>query len=366
MRIEKIIVNFCLTAVAACLSCASFVSAAPCETERPIIRVMTRNMDAGTDFNLIAAVTNEEDLPGAFAATIDEVLQSKIPERAALLAAEIAVKKPDLVALQEVTTWQFNSESGTIVLDQLDLLMKALHARGQHYQVAVVQTLTEIDISAAKWNDHNAILVRTDMPPGHRMTVVGTETHLYEASMYFPLPGGPIPFLDGWAGVDVKICDFRFKFVTTHLLGAISEIPETAGYQFDQAKQLVKELQATSLPIILAGDFNSDAERTKNYPNDATPSADYIEDSGYTDAWRALHPHNHGYTWPLFWEDQLSGQPIEPIERIDLIYSLGPVPLTAKLTGTRDDWDGTFASDHAGVVVDFKLEKRRHDGPGEK
>jgi endonuclease/exonuclease/phosphatase family metal-dependent hydrolase len=363
MKIRKVFAGLCFTSVVACLLCAGFILAAPCENASSIVRVMTQNMDAGTDFNFFAVVQTEADFEAALADTIEEIIQSKIPERAERLAAEIAVKKPDLIALQEVTTWEFAGESGSIVFKQLDLLMKALHARGLHYQVAVVQTLTEIDMSVAKYSDSNVILVRTDMPPGHRLNIMGTETHLYEAGMVFPAPNGAIPILDGWAAVDLKINSFRFKFVTTHLLGANDAVPESAGLQYDQAKQLVGDLLATSLPIILAGDFNSDAEPTHNYLNDATPSAGYIADSGYTDAWHAVHPHRHGYTWPLYWEDQMSGQPIDPIERIDLIFSRGPVPLTAALAGTREGANDVFASDHAGVVVDLHFQVKQHEAP---
>ena len=359
MRIKRVFVTIGLIAVAACLFCISSASPALAEAEKLTVRVMTRNMDAGTDLNYVAAATTEEEFPGAVMDTIIEVMQSRIPERAALLAAEIAATKPDLVALQEVTTWEIESESGTIVLNQLDLLMAALRAAGQHYRVAVVQTLTDIQVpGAVSFTDHDAILVRVN-GPGPRLNVIGTETHLYDTLMDFPVPGGKIPVLRGWIAADIRIHekkhDYQFKFVNTHLESAIASIPETAYLQLAQAEELLESLSETRLPIILAGDFNSDAEPTHNYPGDATQSYDTIAASGYTDAWHALRPRNPGYTWPLFWEDQMSGQTIAPIERIDLIFSKGPKAISIENTGTDPNASGLYSSDHRGVVATFKL-----------
>ena len=105
MRIRRALSPLCIIAVAAVSICFVFASPAPAKGKDRHIRVMTRNMDAGTDFNLIA-VASPEDFENALMETISEVVQSKIPERATRLAAEIAETKPDIIALQEVTTWK--------------------------------------------------------------------------------------------------------------------------------------------------------------------------------------------------------------------------------------------------------------------
>ena len=352
MKIRTKFSSLGLIAVVTFLLCISFVSTASAESDKLTVRVMTRNVDAGTDF--IYFMT--EDIEDALYDTIQEVLFSNIPQRAALLAAEIAETKPDLVALQEVTTWRFGSESEFIEVNQLDWLMAALEAAGQHYRVAVVQTLAEIEVpNVASFSDHDAILVRTDLPPGH-LAVLGTEKHMYESIMLFPFPGDDIPLLRGWIGADIKIRGARFKFVNTHLESFND--PETYySPQFDQAEQLVADLQDTSLPIILAGDFNSAAPPAR-YPLDATPSYDHIAKNGFTDAWSLLHPGDLGFTWPLFGEDSPYGYSAGLIERIDLIFSKGPEASWIENTGSVST-DGLYASDHVGVVADFKLENQR-------
>ena len=359
MRMQRVWGALCLAAVSAVLLCMSAVSAHG-ESDKLVVRVMTRNVDAGTDFNYFAGVETEKAFQDAVLATIGEVLQSRIPERAHLLAAEIASAKPDLIALQEVTTWEF---AGGPRLDQLELLMEALRAARQSYRVAVVQKLSELEVpDAVTFIDHDVILIRADLPPGH-LEVLGTETHRYDTLMDFPLPGGAMPILRGWIAADGKIRGARFKFVTTHLESAVAGIPDTADLQLAQARQLVRSLAKTDLPVILAGDFNSDAEHTNNYPADNTDTAGYIAGSAYSDSWQTLHRCCPGYTWLLFWEDTLTGTAVQPLERIDLIFSRGPEVSSVERTGLNPDQSGLYASDHAGVVATFVLSNSRPDNP---
>jgi endonuclease/exonuclease/phosphatase family metal-dependent hydrolase len=331
---------------------------------------MTRNMDAGTDLNYVTA-------PGAdfitgLLQTVAEVDASRIPERAEQLAAEIDSVRPDLIALQEVTFWSIEDSNGPRVYDQLALLMKALDTKGLHYRLAVAQTLTDILVPIPgflniRFTDHNAILVRSDLPPGH-LDVMGTESHLFENQLPpFVLPGGQqIPIPNGWIAVEVKVRGARFKFVNTHLLSAFpAAISQeafnlTEALQMAQAGELLTGLSSTSLPVILAGDFNSDAQQPQHAP-DNTGTAALIANSGYGDAWHLTHSADPGYTWPLFFEDQLSPFPTVPFERIDLIFSNGPVPSTVELSGLSLVPTGVLASDHLGVVAEFDLENHRPD-----
>ena len=71
-----------------------------------------------------------------------------------------------------------------------------------------------------------------------------------------------------------------------------------------------------------------------------------------------MRPAEIGYTWPLFLEDQLAG--IDPAlfaERIDLLFSRGPKPISIEQTGLTADQTGLYASDHAGVVATFDLDR---------
>jgi endonuclease/exonuclease/phosphatase family metal-dependent hydrolase len=374
IRREGFCIKLVFVTALACLLCIGLNSASFAESDKLTVRVMTRNMDAGTDLNYVTAPG--ADFEVALQMTFAEVYASNIPARAEQLAEEIATVEPDLIALQEVTLWIIPGPNGPVVYDQLELLKTALDAKGQHYRVVAVQPLTDISLpiseSFTAWfTDHNAILVRSDLPPGH-LDIIGIESHLYENQLYLilpPLSSTPIPIPNGWMAVDVKIRGARFKFVNTHLLSPVPEAVSqddfdlTSALQQAQAEELLDALSATSLPVILAGDFNSDAEVPQHTP-DNTPTAAIISSSGYVDIWHYLNPEGTGYTWPLFFEDQLSiYNPTSPFERIDLIFSRGPVPLAVERTGTDFGPSGVFASDHVGVVADFALENHRPDAP---
>jgi endonuclease/exonuclease/phosphatase family metal-dependent hydrolase len=347
-----------LIAVSIFLAVAIFVPTAAAEYPELSATVMTRNMYPGAELAVIAAARDEAEFQSAVLAVIGQVTRSRIPDRAALLAAEIAAYQPDLVALQEVTRWEIESASGPIVLDQLEELLASLVASGVHYKKALVHTLTHVEVpDTVTYTDRDAILVRSDLPPGH-LKILGTETHLFDHLMVFPVLDGEITVLQGWMAVDVKIRGARFKFVNTHLFAPLPDSSETQDLQLAQAIQLVEELKTTSLPVIMAGDFNSDAEPTHYYQPDATLSYGYITESGYEDAWEKLYPDDPGFTWPLMLE---VGIPQDPIERIDLIFSKGPIALSIAKTGMETAPDGLLASDHAGMVATLSLENHRPD-----
>jgi endonuclease/exonuclease/phosphatase family metal-dependent hydrolase len=363
MKKSKMLCVINLLAVAVISISLIFISPAWAGNRDLDVKVMTRNMYPGADLGILATAT-ETNFPDVVETLIGEIIQSRIPERAALVAEEIAETQPDLIALQEATTWKIGSGSSAVVLDQMDLLLRFLRARGLHYRKAAVQTLTDVEIPGViTYTDHDAILVRTDLPPGHLM-ILGSEKHAFDELLSFQVLDDGITVDRGWMAVDVKIRGARFKFVNTHLESPLPGdlMQPTQAIQFAQAMQLVDDLTETRLPIILAGDFNSDAEPTHLYETDVTPSYGYIVDAGYLDAWHELYPADYGYTWPLFLNDPTEG--VDPIERIDLIFSNDPVPTSIARTGMDPAPDGLFASDHIGVVATFDLENHRPDTPG--
>jgi endonuclease/exonuclease/phosphatase family metal-dependent hydrolase len=350
MRIRKVIGAICIVAFAVFSICFAYTSPASAGNHDFPVKVMTRNMYPGAD---IAAVAVAADPIQAIQDTIDSVIQSEIPARAALVAAEIARNKPDLVAIQEAAIWRIETGSGTIVLDQLDLLLNWLRLYGRHYRKAVVQKLTDVQIPGViGYTDRDAIIVRSDLPP-EQLIVSRPETHLYGALMSFPVEflGEDITVLRGWIAVDVNFRGSRFKFVNTHLESPIPGIDSTKDLQVAQAMQLMEDLDDDKLPVILAGDFNSDAEHTNNYPSDNTDSYNYIVASGFSDAWHELRPNDPGFTWSLFPVPEIA---FEPFERIDLIFSKGPNPVSVMRTGMAPVF-GLYASDHAGVAAAFDL-----------
>jgi hypothetical protein len=115
------------------------------------VKIMTQNVDAGTDFGYFARVsTLPAFLQGAYL-TYLEINASNIVPRAAQLAGEITLHHPALVGLQEVTLWRKGTlnfsttpPSATMVLyDQLNLLLTNL---ANHYTAVAVQTLTDVEV----------------------------------------------------------------------------------------------------------------------------------------------------------------------------------------------------------------------------
>jgi endonuclease/exonuclease/phosphatase family metal-dependent hydrolase len=112
-----------------------------------------------------------------------------------------------------------------------------------------------------------------------------------------------------------------------------------------QAADLLAEVNRSPLPVVLAGDFSSNAEAGPEQTN----TVSMILGAGFTDVWRQFNGPGTGYTWPLYFEDTAHG-PAVPTERIDLIFTRGVRALRVELTGLTPPQ----ASDHAGVVANVK------------
>src|SRR5215475_15469280 len=77
------------------------------------LKVMTRNMDTGTDLGYIFSATDQFSFLVAVTNTFQESHASNIAERAAGVAAEIHDQQPDFVALQELTRWRIGPPGNT-------------------------------------------------------------------------------------------------------------------------------------------------------------------------------------------------------------------------------------------------------------
>ncbi len=330
-----------------------------------LVTVMTRNMDAGTDMNYILAATDQTSFVLGMAATLAEIKASDFAGRAALLADEIAVAHPDLIALQEVTLWRtgpiMQPPATEILADQLDLLMAALAKRKLHYAIVAVQSLMDAEAPVPtelidlRITDRDVILARTDLPRS-QFDLSNAQTHRYQAEFTFGSPIlGELVIPRGWMTVDVEVLKSRFRFVNTHLESVYPSVPESAQLQAAEVNELLAALADPGMPVVLAGDFNANAEPGPEH----TGSVETIQAAGYVDAWKWVNLGDPGYTWPLFGEDQLSG-PTTPNERIDLIFTGGeiqrffgrdPNVVSAVRTGVNPP----RSSDHAGVVVILRL-----------
>jgi endonuclease/exonuclease/phosphatase family metal-dependent hydrolase len=309
------------------------------------ITVMTRNMDAGTDFGPFIANFQTDPALGV-QLTLEEVAKNDFPGRAALLAQEIATAKPDLVGLQEVTLWTLPTPDGIAVVDQLQLLLAALAAQDEPYTVVAVNTLTNlafpVGASFARFTDRDAIIVRARSP----VALGDPQAGRYQTLLPFA-PG--ITVQRGWLSVDASVANARLRFVTTHLESAAELYgnPQVDLIQAAQAQELA-QLFASALPLVIAGDFNSNATHT---PPEQTAAYKIMLGYGYVDAWSAVHRGVPGFTWPLYLEDPLREHVQGPLERIDLVFARGIAPTSIIRTGLR----APHASDHAGVLATFEF-----------
>lgn len=350
-------------AAVAFLFLAGFPAAHAADGNRDrVLTVMTRNMDNGTDFGLIFAAQTQAQLLTAVAQTYAEIQASNIPERADGIAKEIEAAQPDLVGLQEVFSYRVGPLGGPaaiVTYDALQSLLAALERRGLHYQPLAVQTNFDAEVPAfspstgyfdVRATDHDVVLVRTDLDVS-QLKVENVQAQHFATNLTFNSPvTGALAVPRGWIAVDGKKRGKSFRFVTTHLESASPEIRAV------QAVELINGPANTMLPVIFAGDFNSDAQS-----GDPAQNAAYriFLGAGYQDAWLVLHPGDFGFTWPLHGEDPFT--PIAtPSQRIDLVLAIGRLrPSAIQLIGNRTadlTPSGLWPSDHAGLVASFVLQ----------
>lgn len=334
------------------------------------VEIMTQNMDDGTDQTyLIAAILGLAPLTVAQAVdlTYAELWYSALPLRAAYIAAEIARKSPDIVAVQEAALWRIGPTPETanvVIFDNLALLVAALRIAGVRYDVVAVNVLSDLaapgSAGALRFTDRNAMLLRSDLrPPAFQLSNVHANTYATT------LPFAGFTVKAGWISADVHVGNKQLRIVTTHLESPIEHVQAATDVQVAQAEELIHELRNLTIPVVICGDFNSDALHGGFI--DSTPTVGLIEAAGYTEVWPATHAAgDKGLTWPYYLEDQFPGgappppffAPSTPFERIDLFFSKGLEVTGSDLVFThmpRLHDIPPYASDHAGVVAVFRF-----------
>ncbi|MGH9873810.1 MAG: endonuclease/exonuclease/phosphatase family protein [Pyrinomonadaceae bacterium] len=327
-------------------------------THAPQLTVMTRNLYLGTDFGPILGATSFPEFANAVAAAYIQVEQSNIPERAAAIAREIDSAQPDLIGLQEASIWRtgpFGGPANTVTFDALQSLLDALAARGLNYAPVVIITEFEAEAPSAlginiRFTDRDVVLARTDLNESELQLSNVQAQHFTTNLMFINPILGPLTIPRGWISVDGEIRGKRFRFVTAHLESF------HPGIQAVQASELILGPCNTELPVIIAGDLNTDSPS-----GDPAQNAGYqiISSSGFSDLWTLLGENEPGNTWPLHLGD--SSTSTTPTQRIDLILFRGDVrPEDIKLIGKRltpNTPGGIWPSDHAGVLASFKLKR---------
>jgi endonuclease/exonuclease/phosphatase family metal-dependent hydrolase len=318
------------------------------QNNKGVVKVMTYNINEGSDFNEVLAAQTFPDFLAAVQITLNSVEASNPPLRMQAVAHQIAISQPDLIGLEEVTTWRVGPlPNAPVLYDMLQELLDALKAQGQHYDTVAVVNQFQLAgplPDLVNWviaNDTDVILVRDQ--PGLQLSNIQSAN--YSTLLTVPTLGGPVTILRGWGSVDVTSHGQAFRFIVTHLENVVPQVPATLLIQEAQAGELIAGPAFTSFPVVIAGDFNANAAD----PNDLT-FATYQEmlQAGFQDAWATTHPRDPGLTWQLVDSSTVN----TATQRIDFIFSRGPVrALTSRLAGAapHDRTGGLWPSDHAGV-----------------
>jgi endonuclease/exonuclease/phosphatase family metal-dependent hydrolase len=295
-----------------------------------------------------------------------EIVASQPAVRMQGLAKEIAARRPDIVAVEEGTLLRVQSPGdlvlgGTtpatnVVFDYVQLLLEALEAQGAHYAVASVSEEWDVEmpmlnlqtgfIDDIRQTDREAILVRTDLPPG-QLRVSHPRSGNFTNLLQFPTID--LSLTRGWCSVDVFVRGQVFRYVCAHL-----EEEVAPALQVLQAHELLAGPMKTGLPVVLVGDFNSDSLH-----RDGSIAYDTFTAAGLKDTWALLNPGAPagGLTWG---HDEFLADPTQLFDRrIDFVFFRGKSFAPAKadvvdLNLNRSEAP-LWASDHAAVAAQLYI-----------
>jgi endonuclease/exonuclease/phosphatase family metal-dependent hydrolase len=371
-RRRAIAASFCATALAVFVLVVVPQVAQAQPVDRPV-KVMTRNLYLGADLTPALTATSMLELALAGTQIWNTVLATDFPERALLLAKEIADAEPALIGLQEAAIWRTGPPDGppilggtpatTVEFDFLQILLDELDAIGTPY--VVVQSQEEADIESitasgfdARLTQRDVILANKSKVDAGELSCTNAQSAHYPSAIQLSLPLlGGVVFVEstrGWVSADCVVNRRAFRFVNTHLEAF------SAGRRAEQAGFLAQfgPASTTSQPVVLVGDLNSDPDDGSTSPPDPTPNNSAINlligAFGYVDTWTQATPGAPGFTsgFNEFVDDpDASGLS----KRIDHVITRPQVTVrTSRVTGTDPDnrtIDGLWPSDHAGLIT---------------
>ena len=316
------------------------------------VTVMTQNVYYGGGGGLDVFAT-------AFTDLWENVERSRIPERAAAVAAQIRREKPDLVALQEAVIWRTgsalsSSSAGEVEFDFVASLLKRLSGGKARYEV--VSRVTNADwefparvgssIRDVRMTDQDVILARVGRDSRVRILDDDHGNYRHRFAVDVPVIEDGLEFTRGWASVDARLGRRgpKFRFINTHLEAF------SAGVREAQAEALLAGPADTRLPVIIAGDFNA-GPSTRTY--------ELLTGAGFDDAWAEARPRESGPT--CCQDGDLLNRESELSSRIDLImfddddFNATAADRLGEENGDKTR-EGLWPSDHAGVVARLRVE----------
>lgn len=234
----------------------------------------------------------------------------------------------------------------------MQILLERLAARGAYYEAVSIQTNLDAELTGVgadfimdvRLTDRVVVIARTDLPTSE-LKIESVNAGAFQTLLPVSILGNPVEVIRGWASVDVKHRGKTYRFVNAHL-EAFNDLVQLA-----QAGELLVGPTNTDLPVMLAGDFNSD-------PGFNPASYSLLGGGGFTDMWSAISPNEIGYTWPLSAES--TSIILTPYQRVDYIMARGALTLAdVDIVGEDPGLDLTTSlsrpSDHAGLVGSLVL-----------
>jgi len=324
---------------------------------RPI-KVMTRNLYAGTDLAPLLSATSLPEFAFEVAQAFGRVQATDFPARAKVLAQEIQEADPHLIGLQEVALWRIGepgvldgsiTPATTVVYDFLASLQDELSNLGLHYSVVIVQNEFDAEGPSTLGLDirltlRDVILAKANLPPDE-LTLSNANSANYITTLALPTVAGDLTFTRGWTSVDATVNRRTFRFISTHLEAF------SAYHRYMQSNELLSGPANTSLPVVLVGDLNS-------YPDETGPFLAYANliAAGFVDTWLQVNPTDPGYTFGNA-ADLLNPTPTM-VTRIDHVLTRPGVEVfRSMIVGIDQDNrtpSGLWPSDHAGVVTTLR------------
>ena len=317
--------------------------------EATTLTVMTYNIYVGTEVAGIFTLADPALVPGEISKMHGNIVASDFPGRAAAIAKSVKEAQPHLIGLQEVSLIR----SGGTEFSFRAILMSTLEAADLDYEVVAEVQNAHIELGSAALTDFDLILARSDVEVARPMSANYTE------SLSVPLPGigGDLKVLRGYAAIDATVAGVTYRVVNTHLEATLEALPgtlqATQAIRVAQAQELVANLNAETLPVILLGDFNT--------PAPDGPAYQLLLREGYADVWQA---DSEGTGNTCCQDADLRNVESDLGKRIDQIFikgvSLreGATIRTATVGDAAEDKTpgGLWPSDHAGVVAHLPVE----------
>lgn len=274
----------------AALVALSFLPVIPAQAQEPYrLTVMSRNLYLGADVGV--ALEKIPNFPAAAQFMWDQMKQTNFTARAAKLARETVLDRPELIGVQEATIWYCKKDlfgDQVAVFNFLDEFIAATKQTGvgyslasangveafnPGYSIAAVPYLTKVNdeslfnslfgqkSASCGFTIGDALLVRDDVKD--QIIQVGNTEYKQSYSIVPTI----MTIYRGYTWADFKVQDSVVRVITTHLesLWDENKVPNSAL----QAQQLVADLKDAKMPLIVMGDFNADSRdpRPLDAPN---------------------------------------------------------------------------------------------------